>query len=103
MPGFFQVRTQPVATAGVPFSCSVFVFNGEPGDVVTVRLAQTAGAGRFYSARADVIIRADRGGLHVFPDVVLDGPGSMARLVADDISSAFPVVSGDAHIAVVAP
>ena len=102
MPGFMQLRTLPIATAGVPFTCTVFVVNGQPGDLITVRLSQQTGVKPFYSARADVAVAADGTGFHSFVDVVLHGPGSDARLVADDIVSAFPVVSADAHVAVVA-
>jgi hypothetical protein len=103
MPGFIQVRTKPVATAGVPFECTVFVVGAQPGDVVTVRLAQTYGVLPRYSGRADIRIAGDGSGVHVFTDVVLYGPDSFAQLLAVDIGSAFPVASGDASVAVVAP
>jgi hypothetical protein len=103
MPGFIQVRTQPVATAGVAFECAVFIVGASPGDLVTIRLAQTAGVHPLYSGRADVAIAGDGGGLHVFTDVVLHGPQSEARIVADDIISVIPLASGDAHVSVVAP
>ena len=101
MPGFMQVRTQPTANAGVPFRATVLVFGASPGDVVTIRLAQTAGAAPPYSQTTQVTIAGDGSGIAVFDDVVLHGAGSEARLLADDISSPLPLAAGDAHIQVV--
>lgn len=101
MPGFMQVRTQPTAKAGVPFRATVLVFGAAPGDVVTIRLAQTAGAAPPYSKTADVMIASDGSGTAVFDDVVLHGPGSEARLLADDVSSVLPLAAADAHVQVV--
>ena len=78
--GFIQVRTQPVANAGVAFPCTVLIVGGSAGDRVTIRLAQTAGAHPLFSDRADVPIGPDGGGIHTF-EVVLHGAGSEARLV----------------------
>lgn len=103
MPGFLQVRCKPIVTAGVPFECTVFVVAAQPGDRVRVRLAQTHGQQPFCSSAADIDVAGDGTGAHVFDDVVLQGPGTVARLVADDIGSAFPVASGDATVGVAAP
>lgn len=54
MPGFLQIRTHPIVTAGVPFDCAVAVVNAHPGDVITVRLAQLQGGQPRYSDRADI-------------------------------------------------
>jgi hypothetical protein len=97
--GYIQVRTQPVATAGVDFPCDVYIVGGSPGDVVTIRLAQTSGSRPLYSRRVDVVVAADGGGFHTFI-VTLHGPNTEARLVADDIVSAIPLASGDAHVSV---
>jgi hypothetical protein len=100
MPGFIQIRVRSTVTANVGFDCTVFVTNASPGDVVTIRLAQTAGLSPPYSARADVPIASDGTGVHTFQNVILHGPCN-ARLVADDIVSAVPLASDDAHFEVV--
>lgn len=97
--GFIQVRTLPAVPADKPFGCDVFIFGASPGDIVTIRLAQTAGANPLYGAKSVVPIAADGSGVTRF-DVVLHGVGTKARIVADDISSQVPLASGDAHISV---
>lgn len=103
MPGFIQVRTRPVATAGVPFRCTVLIVGACPGETITIRLAQTAGCDPPYSCSAEVPIAADGTGVAIFDDVVVHGPGSEARFVADDVASSAPLAAGDAHIRVVQP
>ena len=97
--GFIQVRTIPVVPAETRFACDVFIVGGSPGGIVTIRLAQTAGATPLFTNRSDIPIAADGSGVTRF-DVILHGANTEARLIADDISSATPLASGDAHVSV---
>ena len=99
MPGYLQIVTRATVTAGEPFDCAVKATAASPGDVITVRLAQTAGLQPPYSNRAQLLIATDGTGMHIF-QVTLVGPCD-ARLVADDLTSAIPLVADDAHLTVV--
>jgi hypothetical protein len=101
MAGFIQVRTQPVATAGAPFTCRIFIVGALPGDVVKIRLAQASGVSPRYSRDVDIPIAGDGGGFFAFDDVVLFGPETDVHLIADDIGSAVPLARGIARVSVV--
>lgn len=101
MAGQLKIPMQAARRDGVPFMVIVEVSGGQAGDRVTVRLWQTAGVKPFYAGTAITSIDVNGIGQAVFPHVVLCGAGSVARLVADDMVSAVPLSSDEAHIDVV--
>lgn len=103
MPGILRiVLERHEVTADEPFSCTVHISHALPGDLVTVRLAETAGVPPFYSSSADAPIAGDGSGVAVFPNVVLAGP-CLACLHAQDLASTIPLVDDHASLMVVAP
>ena len=102
MPGQLKIFADAVQVAGVSFQCRVRISGALVNDEVTIRLWQTAGVHPFYASTKSTVIDAKQKGFVVF-DVVLHGPNSTARLVADDARSAVPLASDDAHLDVVAP
>jgi hypothetical protein len=97
MAGQLKIVTGTVHSAERPFIVRVEVSSAEPGDRVTVRLAQNAGTQPFYAGSQPVDITVSGRGLAEFGDVVLHGPGSVAVLVADGET----LRSDEAHIQVV--
>jgi hypothetical protein len=101
MAGQLKIDVQPARRDGMKFTIVVAVYGGLPGDVVTVRLWQTAGVKPFYSGTASTTIDVAGNGNAIFDDVVLHGVTSVARLIADDDVSAVALSADEAHIDVV--
>ena len=101
MPGQLRISAPVVVTRDHPFDCTVHIANAVAGDIVTVRLWQTAGVAPLYSGTADAPISGTGHGVAIFRDVTLAGP-CHARLVADDEASATPLSADDLHLEVVA-
>jgi len=97
MAGQLKIVCGTVHSAERAFVVRVEVSGAQPGDRVTVRLAQTAGTHPFYAGSQPVDITASGRGLAELADVVLHGPDSVAVLVADGEA----LRSDEAHIQVV--
>jgi len=100
MAGQLRIATGTAHTAARPFRVVIEVSGARPGDQVRIRLRQSAGMMPFWSGVAVSIIDANGEGLAAFEGVVLHGPNSIARLVADHEESAVPLRSDEIHIEV---
>lgn len=99
MAGFLDIRTRSTVTGGKVFDCEVYVVAATPGSDITVRLSQASGLEPYFSSRQNVFVNTDGGALAIF-QVTLNGP-CVARLRADDVSSALPLAGDEARIQVV--
>jgi hypothetical protein len=98
MVGKLQIVAASAVVAGVQFQCVVYISGAQPGDIVQIRLRQTAGVSPLYDATTSAVIDPAGDGTAFF-NVTLSGP-CVARLIADDVASQVPLAQDDAHMVV---